>query len=489
MPRKKTIKTKKGKKGRKKVSAMPKRRKILKFTLKAHSCLTILVMLFYLAVGVFGGPEYLLSDVKDKYTALASTANVSVYIVGLPGKPAATAASGCAGINPYILLDWAETSDTDNYDIYRNENLLISGLLETTYQDNNVVENSSYTYYVVANGPRGSTQSDDVSETVAECQPTPTCQINTIEGTDFSGIPEIDSRTPSFTGTTNISNANIRIEINTGPIVLVNTTANLNGYWSWQVPTNLDRKLHTIQVTSTDPLNVSRFITISRQFIVEDEDDDDDDDEKKKTSAGIISSPGIIETPAVSSPPQTGTPSVSAPLEFKISVTNPDKFVYSGRNLLFDFEIKNNSYSEKNIGVKYSISDMNGNEIKKWTENLSTPVKIETLQKTAGLPKLMKSGKYKIMAKADLGSATIIGEDFFDVKERPIVNLGGGFIITYPLLLSYLGWLLFFLLILLLFFLILLTLEHHLSKKAAFHITEDFLREKGVISPRKGVLK
>lgn len=498
MASRKKRKTKKGKR------IIPKKRKkIFKRIAKVHAVFTIIALVFYLGVGIFGGPEFLLKDIKNKYNALAANTTLSVRLVGPPGKPVVTATPNCSGTDPLVLLDWDPTSDTDNYDVYKGGVLLVSGITNDYYQDNNVSTETAYTYYVIANGPLGNTQSDDASATTGKCLPDPTCDITTIEGVPYSGIPELtDITTPTFTGTTNIPFADITIDIYSGPIISGTTTANLNGYWSWTVPTPLEYTTHTIFVTAADPADPTRTIQISKQFIIQTAEEEEEGGgggnnghHHKKTTATTVPavpSPAVptpAPTPVTPPPPVPPKPeNVQIPLEFKISVTNPDKTAYAGDDLEFNLEVKKNEGSPATAEVEYAIIGPDGKTVKEWKEKIPLGENTQILSKKTTIPKLAKAGNYKITAKSQIGQMTISAEDSFQIKERPILKLGGT-IVTWANLLGYLGWILFWLIIILLIWLLLLLIEHHLSKRAAFQITESYLERKGMISKRKGVLK
>jgi hypothetical protein len=475
-----------------------KRKKFLKLAAKIHSAATIFILLSYLSIGIFGGPEYLLKDVKNKYEAAAATTALSVRLVGPPGKPAVIAVPSCSSTNPIVTLNWNATSDTTDYDVYRNGNILISGITGTSFADSSVQASTTYVYYIVANGPQGNTQSDLVSVTTGACFLLPNVQIITIDNTSlssFSGTPEISTRTPNFSGTTNIQNAIIDIQIYSGPVVSATTNASINGYWSWTSPIELDYGSQTIYITATDPNDISQSAQTSLNFTIKEEENEKEKEKKKGHKTVPAPVPVPVSSTAPSAPAQPTIPPTilqkpaeSIPLEFKISITNPDKIAYSGKDLNFNFEIARNDSSLKNTDVSYSIISADGKIIESWSENISLSQKNQTLNKKTALSKFLNPGKYKIMALATVDGKTIAGEDWFQLKENPILNFSG-IILTYPILLKYVGWILFWLLFALIFLLLLLGIEHHLSTGAAFHITENYLKKKGVISERKGVLK
>lgn len=202
------------------------------------------------------GPGALQRDIEGKVAG----ANIvlSLHITGPPGKPVVTTSANCANSQPYIRLSWAFTEDTDSYDIWRDGALLASGITNNLYQDTSVALGTVYSYYAVANGPLGSTQSDTVTETApAECYVPPppppppedaVCQIislDSIQLTNFRCLPKTKKKKPFFTGTTNISGARIQAEISSRSgkrKVISSFTANENGYWSWRVQGKLKKQ-------------------------------------------------------------------------------------------------------------------------------------------------------------------------------------------------------------------------------------------------------
>ncbi len=468
------------------------KKRLFKVATKIHAGFTILMLLLYVTLGVIGGPEFLLRDVADKYQAVAATTRLSVRIVGPPEKPIVTASPFCASSSPYVRLAWQYDVSTDTYDIYRGGDPLITGVTDLFYDDSSVQALTAYTYFVTAQGLLGSNQSDDVSVTTGECYvpPDPTCDIVTIEGKNISrydGTPKIEERRPSFTGRSNMANAKIKIRVTGGPTIIGNITANSNGYWDWTAPKKLDYGSHVIYVTATDPDDEERDASDSQKFIVL----------EKEGEVPIVPTTTVTPTqPGETPPPLPGEepvvpeePEKTVPLEITIDVTNDDNLAYAGETLDLSLEIKKDPayVPSQDQKITYSILDENRGVVDEWSEKIS--VDKGAFQKEIKLPKLMKPGSYKIGASITADGITISSEDSFKVKERTLISLGGGFILTYSELLKNIGWITLIMLLVLLLWLILLLIEHHLSAQAVSQITEEILRKKGVISQRKGVLK
>lgn len=240
-------------------------RKIAKF----HALFTGVVLASYLAVGFWLGPGALKQDIEGK-VAGASTF-LSLHITGPPGKPDVTNTAGCNGNNPYIIISWEATTDTDSYDVYRDGALLVSGITNMHYNDENVVSGTTYDYYVVANGPLGSTQSDTISKAAPGGCYVPSPEITSIGNIDpaaYDEVPEINERDPVISGIAGMPYAKVQIEIYSESLISSLITADENGYWEWKVPKELDYGLHTLYVTVIDPGDDSNFKTTRQDFII-----------------------------------------------------------------------------------------------------------------------------------------------------------------------------------------------------------------------------
>jgi len=473
---------KKRKKGAKrkigKISRRKRKKSLLRKIAKFHVLFTGLVLMLYLAVGFWLGPGALKQDIEGKVAG--ATTFLSVHIMGPPGKPVVTATPGCDSSSPYVQLGWEATDDTDNYDINRDSAPLITGITATSYKDTNVSANTTYSYGVIANGPLGNTASDAVNATTGDCYvppPEPTNEIITIENIDlttYKKIPKIKKRTPTFTGTTNIAYALIRTELYTGPLIIASTTANENGYWSWKVPEKLDYGLHTLYVTAIDPNDNSRYKTIQQDFRVVKKEEEEEEEE----AAPAPVSP-VVPSPAG---PKPGPSEKIAPFSLKLEVENKNKVVYMGSNLVTNLSIvKLRDFEEGNDLVKYKIIDSRGNAVLEADEILRLK-EGAVYRKDIKLPDYLRAGKYIVRAETEKEGYLISAEDSFEGKEKPIFHLGGGVIITYPQLVSSLGYLFMFLLLLLIIFLLLTAREYWLTTKARFFVDEEELEREGYIS-------
>ena len=472
---------------KRKVGKIPrpkKKKSALRKITKWHLLLTIAALSLYLGLGFWLGPGALKQDIEGKVAGVSSTV-LSLHIAGPPAKPVVTATPGCDSSSPYIQLSWDATNDTDDYDIDRDSAPLITGITTPSYKDTNVSANTTYAYEVTANGPLGNTASDTVSATTGDCYvplPDPTNEIITIENinlTTYNKIPKIKKRTPTFTGTTNIAHALIQAELYTGPLIISSTTANGNGYWSWKVPQKLDYGSHTLYVTATDPSDSSRYKTDQVAFkVIREDEEEEDEDEEEETAAPALVSP-VSPGPAA---PGAAPSEKNAPFNLKLEIENKDKVVYVGSDLATKLSvIKLRDFGEGNDLVKYKIIDSRGNTVLDSEETFRLK-EGEIYRKSIRLPVYLRAGRYTVRAETEKEGFLISAEDSFEAAEKPILNLGGGVIITYPQLVSTVGYIFIFLLLLLVLFLLLTAREYWLTKQARFFVDEEELSRDGYIS-------
>jgi hypothetical protein len=473
-----------------------RRKKILRSAAKFHGILTLTFFAVYLAVAIFFDPHFIIRDFKDKF-AQAADVTVTLRIMGPPDQPIVTADPGCSGASAFVDLDWQDTQDTDNYDVYRDSEILVTGLTDSEYRDENVENEISYIYQVIANGPVGNTASDDTPITADDCEETvpATCEIRTFNGRNIPGIsgtPDTEDRKPEFSGTTNIASAQISITVTGDTAISATTSANINGYWEWTAPEKLDYGNHYIIVTATNLSNPSYHATDSLLFQIDEEDEDEDEEEVPVTTTVSPPSPSApSETvPAPDEQPSPApefpeSPEVKAPLEFSLDVKNPDGVVYPGEDLNAVLDISHIEKGKKDLEIEFIIYDNKDNVIVTKKQRLVTSEN-EKVNISIGMPKLIEPGKYKIMAKAVLEKYIIAAEYFFEVREIPLVSLGG-YTITTTEIMKKMSWVSLGFLAISLLFIMLIIFEHHLTKKALRYINENMLADWDYFSRGKGV--
>lgn len=460
-------------------SRLKKKKSALKKIAKWHLLLTIAVLVLYLALGFWLGPGALQKDFEGKVAG--ATTFLSVHIAGPPGKPVVTTSTGYENGWPYILLNWHFTNDTDSYDVYRNGALLASGFTHNPYQDMSVTPGTTYSYYVVANGPLGSTQSDTAYETAPSDVPPPpppppedvVCRITTlgnIDLTNFRCLPKAKKKKPVFSGTANVSNAQIQAEISTPSgkrKVISSFLANENGYWSWGVQGQLKKGLKNIYVKATDPNDSTRFGTCSLRFKVSNK---GYSRKKMKKCTGAVAYHILFVPPSYK---------FSRPLALQLK--NYEKPFFSGDNIELEADFKDAflaGASEQK--VNFQLVDFKNNTIYQAEKNKS-PDKEGKITESLKIPLYVSSGQYKIIAQMAKGDEIVTAEKDFAVKEKPLIELSSNWSLTYAELLSNLGWAAFIMTALLLVFFGLLVFEYHLSQYAVLQVTEKELKKEGYI--------
>ena len=457
-----------------------RRKKFLKKAVSVHAKITLAFVVFYLLVSFLADPRFLLRDFREKYSSIAATSQtfLTLHIAGPPGKPVVSSDWTCDETGSHIDLAWNITSDTDDYDAYRDSSPLATGLLTNSYADYAIAENTSYAYQVIANGPLGNTSSDAIVQATGTCTiiPDPTCAITTIGNINLlshTGTIKIKERRPDFSGTTNIANAQINITLSGGPSISSTTLANGSGFWSWTTPSQLDYGYHTVTVTAVDPGDPTRSSTDSKLFRVI-------KPEEKETTT---SEPSSTPTPTMTTP----TPQEPSFFGIAVSVENPENTVYAGGELSVQVDILKKSLQLKDEEYKiiYTLLDSKNLSVLDIIDKMN-PTESDIILKNIPISTLLRGGDYKVLVRIYRDQDVISGDASFKIKELPLLNIGST-AITFSDTMRNLSWLILLLLFILLLFLALLGIEHHLSEQAFFQITENYLKKKGFVTRRKGV--
>ena len=115
--------------------------------LKNHFLLTAAIIAFYISLGYVSGWDLLAGDLKNKKQVAGSTVSALMRIIGPPVTPVLNGNSLCSVENePYIRLNWNADPDADEYDLYRNKELLMTGITDNFFSDPSVSKNKKYTY-------------------------------------------------------------------------------------------------------------------------------------------------------------------------------------------------------------------------------------------------------------------------------------------------------------------------------------------------------
>jgi hypothetical protein len=461
-----------------------KKKKIFRRLARAHFLLTMIAFGFYVSLSFFLGPKFLLSDLKEKFHVLADDLIVvTARVLDPPVKPVVTATPVCVTGAPRVNLDWADDDNTITWDIERDASPLVTGLAVSSSVDATVANATSYSYVVTAYGPMGPgfAVSDPVVATTLDCgalQPTPALSIVSFEGGNIASLAELKTKVlrPTFTGTTNIPNATVDILVNSTQIISDQVTANGAGYWSWTPAVDLEIGDHTMTVTATDPLDITRVVSETVSFRIEKESSGSGDDDNKKKKKSVITpiDSGIQTTP--------DTP-------FDFSVQSDSLSVYQGDTLNISLQVSelHSRYIGAEAKVSYDLVAPNGGNV---THAESSIILSDGMKKATHVLVPLSSDpseRYRIRTTITLGRYSVTREMMFTVLPLPVLQLGGGAAVTLPQLVAFSGWIALTLLTLLLLWLLLFIREYWLYLHSWRHITERQLIRLGFFGTRRGV--
>ncbi len=236
----------------------------------------------YVLMGLFLGPTFLLSDVQNKYEALADTVTrtltVFAEVLAPPVKPIVTVSDSCPIGVLSVVLEWPNDRGSFSYDVFRDGAPLVTGLPQPSYSDTAVLPNTPYSYRVVAHGPMGSgiAESDAVLVTTpADCESLllPQIQIMTLGESNVSLVSTIQytgNLQPLITGTTNKPEATVDVSLVGGQqSMYASFTTNTNGYWEWPLPEAMTVDTsYLLTATVTDPLYPDRHATDTLTIVI-----------------------------------------------------------------------------------------------------------------------------------------------------------------------------------------------------------------------------
>ncbi|HCU70903.1 MAG TPA: hypothetical protein DIC35_04115 [Candidatus Moranbacteria bacterium] len=450
----------------------------------------------FIAVFVFAFFSYIptpffgLSEIKNTFTALADdTIIISGKVLGPPQKPVVTSKAICADKKLSIRLDWPTDENSESFDIKRNGELLATDIINSDYEDNDVSSGISNIYQVIAHGPMwpGIAASDEIAVfTPTACiiaKPPFTQEIRTLNNVPlekYGNNPKIEESRPSFSGKTNIPYAKVEISVSGSPQIYQTIFANVNGFWSWQSSETLDLGEHTIIAAAIDPNDSNNSSSSSFTFTVYKEESGNKDKEKdshtkKSPSSGTPSSiPDEVELLEKSSE--------NPPFQITAIVGNFNHYVFLGEKLSLqvDFSKKTSELEDKDYQIFYEIINARNEVIYVDSQYLNV-LRTETLNKKIPISALASIGEYRIRVKAYDGKILIAGENFFSVKELPLVNIGFC-TLSLSQIIGSLGWAVIGIL---LFFLFLLKREYRKTDEEIYQVNEKYLKKDGFFSNKK----
>jgi len=453
-----------------------------------HALITFCFFAFYIGMGLLLNPDFLFSDMQHKYRLAAFTVSATVRVWGPPATPTVSATPGCTSESSYMLVDWADDENATSFDVFRNGAELITGLVTSSYQDNNVTDLTDYDYYLVARGPEGDATSATESTTTTDCSsPSQDPEIavarfESYDMTSYSSVPRTTDHKPEFYGTSNFAYGLVRAELLGDPVIVSTTVANVNGYWSWTPAANIPHGLHTIYFTLIDPGDPSRTDTKAFTFRIKKKPEQDDDDDEGGISETVrpledtkhILDAGIVPQQLVGQKEIPGLQE-QAPIELALQIseinavtvqgTELSTQVYPGYTMTFEVTVaalKGIEPGQPPVFV-YSILDADEEEIYRDSEERKVS-EGELFSKKITLPRELEPGKYKLRIEAIAGGYSVSEERYFYVQDNPIIALKSNMVGFISSFISDLGWIVMVLLLILLILIIFAIVEwriHH----------------------------
>lgn len=467
-----------------------KKKNIIKI-LKIQAWITGLFLVAYLLVLSFGESGVFLADLNNKKRVAGAMVSATLRIFGPPEKPIIMGNATCNNEGSSVVnLNWVRVVDATVYDVYRNGELVASGLVDTFFIDRSISNNINYFYYLIAKGPAGEAVSEEVNFLTKNCKPiiSPVINVSTFEGKNISGMPITNSKRPLFQGQTNMPFATVELEIHSDLVIYATIQANANGYWQWSPSADIPYGSHILYVKvvdNNDPtLFASNFLlfTIIKEISAENDDESDEDKELRKTEIYPTAQDIIV---ASSQKDET-----VKPFELNISLENSVYIkgvsvvgeAYRGEDLktLIEFDSLNMAVGSL-IDINYVLIDSSGNTITQYSQQeiLKEGLQVERM---IPLPQELKLGRYEIEISATVGNMTVSNKSSFILRDRPLLKIGATTYLTYHDLVGNLSWLFIGSTSFLSFFSIAAMREHYLYKRAVFHITEKFLKRRGFIN-------
>lgn len=463
----------------------------LKKIARAHVFFSVTLFFLYIILSAIYSPAFLLSDIRHKFSALADdTIAITARVLDPPIKPIISATASCANETLIIHLDWPADENSQTFSIDRDGLPLITSLITSNYDDTTLSINTSYIYTVTAHGLMGPgyAVSDQLIVTTPGCEiirPTPKITLTTFDSASIASYPttpETTSRKPSFSGTTNLPNAKITVYIPSSTIISAQLSANSNGYWNWNPPIDLPLGSNTLFISAKDPLDQTRIASTTFSFNITEA--STDNEHKKNKTTTTKSTETLITKKPIATPSSESYPT-EIPLDFSLSVKN--ERIFQGKELETTIRIENLAlqYSKSNASIRYLILDKKGQEILTASEEKNLREGI-IISKNIAIPEYIKDGDYLLKAEINFEHFSISREKAFTVLPIPLINFGGGIIMTRSELISKIGTISLLSLLCLLFWLFFFSREYWLYLHALRHITERNLERLGLFGPIKG---
>jgi hypothetical protein len=457
----------------------------------AHAMVTGFFAIAYVVLSVVYGPEFLLSDMRAKFQAVADEVmQVSARVLGPPQKPIVSNVARCDNGILAVDLDWLDDENSQYFDIMRNGLPLVTGIANSQYSDEITQSYGGLSYVITAHGwmEPGYAESDSVNiEVPAGCEyvvQTPVVKLVSVSGgkvKDGKWVTE-DTR-PVFSGTSNMSNATISITITGDMNYSAEITANANGYWSWRPPADLSYGYHDMNIIATDPARPERIATASTLIKINEKKELEDKEEQKPDISSPIKQKEIEKEPKSEIDQEPEGSGYELVLDYSLDLK--DQIVMQGADaeVILKMEFLKDDFIGREAIVRYSIVDDKG-EVRMQEYQSIILEKDARYSHKLNVRKDIFSGRYSLRSEVIISDHNMIREIPLEISDLPVIKLGGGALITYQEFLSQIGTVSIWLLIALLIWLAFLTREYWLSIHALRQITEESLRSMGMVPSR-----
>lgn len=477
-------------------------RKRLKQIARMHALFSIGAFLLYIGLSIIYSPDFLFSDIRNKYKVAADgMVTVTAKVLAPPVKPVITGSSRCTNGNLFNIISWPADENTESFNVFKNGSLLASGISSTQFADNFISTNSSYEYKVAAIGQMGPGVADSDSITIVtpvKCNVIPPALITTANFNSLKGYSKYTTTNhrPNFSGTSNIPFAIIKIAIHSSQIIFGQTTANVNGYWSWIPPVDISADSHTFFIKAQDPNDPSRVALSSFAFEIKSDENyskttNNSNKQNNSKQTTIPAAEQIINQNTESTQNNSSNQVQTERQAFEektldFSLVLEKSSIDQGKNLEIIIKIDKSDSNDKKSesSINYKIFNSNSEEVLTFTDRKIIGQN-DIIAKNITIPKILSQGSYKLQIETGNEKCSVSKDVYFSVKAAPFLNLGGGSVITYPEILSRFGsialWMIFFLLI----WLALFSREYWLYLHSMNNITERHLAKIGSFGARK----
>lgn len=454
----------------------------------AHALATGFFVVAYVMLSVVYGPEFLLSDMRAKYQAVADEVmRVSARVLGPPLKPIVSNMARCDKGILSVDLDWLDDENSQYFNITRNGLSLVTGIANSQYSDEITQSYGGLSYVITARGwmEPGYADSDVINiEVPADCEyvvQAPLVKLVSVsDAKSKDGKWETENMRPVFSGTSNIPNATIVIIVTGEVNYNVEIKANVNGYWSWRPPADLSYGYHSMSITATDPEKPERTV-VDSALIKINEKKEEEDKEKQKPGVNFPAKQKEIEKetePGINQEPEGG--SYELFLDYSLDLRDQITMQGSDAEVMLKMEFLKEDFIGREAIVRYSIIDEKG-EVRMQEYRSIILEEDARYSHKLNVKKDIFSGRYAFRSEVIISDHNVIREIPLEISDLPVIKLGGRALITYQELLSVIGTASMWLLVALLVWLGILTREYWLSAHALRQITEESLRSMGMV--------